>query len=170
MTVCDQNVSLAVSSLNIQEKEKDDLNSEVKVSTKTEEESATTNGMITSKNPVNSTESPTVDTHQTAQILGKDSPILTESLQRIWLSWDSPVEGVGEYVVAAFKSLLEVWNLEVTNGRCSHDNLAEELAAKVIQMPWFSRSRYKPLALLLPYVNVDKVGGCFLFTDFYFCG
>nr|KAG5714426.1 hypothetical protein BaRGS_006872 [Batillaria attramentaria] len=54
-------------------------------------------------------------------------------------------------------TLLDVWKAEVLEGQSDYEELAEELIVKVLQMPWHSRSRYKPLALLVPAVDTDKV-------------
>ena len=91
-------------------------------------------------------------------LMGKDSVIIAKMLQRIWVSWDSPVEGVAESVAEAFKTLLEAWRAEVEAGRSDYAPLGGELAGKVVQMPWYARSRYKPLSLLIPYVDTDEVG------------
>lgn len=90
-------------------------------------------------------------------LMSKGSAIIVEMLRRIWVSWDSPVEGVAEFVAETFKMLMEVWRVEVENGRSDYTQLGEELIGKVVQMPWYARSRYKPLSLLIPYINTDKV-------------
>ncbi|KAK7506979.1 hypothetical protein BaRGS_00001830 [Batillaria attramentaria] len=90
-------------------------------------------------------------------VLGKGSKVLHETLQRLWVTWDSPVDGVSEFVVDTFRTLLDVWKAEVLEGQSDYEELAEELIVKVLQMPWHSRSRYKPLALLVPAVDTDKL-------------
>ena len=90
-------------------------------------------------------------------LMSEGSAVITEMLKRIWVSWDSPVEGVAESAAEAFRTLLEVWHVEVQSGRSDYSQLGEELMGKVVQMPWYARARYKPLSLLVPYINTDKV-------------
>ena len=90
-------------------------------------------------------------------LMSKGSAVIAEMLKRIWVSWDSPVEGVAESAAEAFRTLLEVWHAEVQSGRSDYSQLGEELMGKVVQMPWYARARYKPLSLLVPYNNTDKV-------------
>ncbi|XP_076464925.1 tRNA (32-2'-O)-methyltransferase regulator THADA-like [Babylonia areolata] len=90
-------------------------------------------------------------------LMGKDSVILSETLKRVWLNFDSPVDGVAEFVGETLKTLLEVWHAEVKNGRSDHTRMAEELMMKSVQVPWYARSRYRPLGLLIPYINTDKL-------------
>ena len=91
-------------------------------------------------------------------VMGKESSVIREMLKRIWVTLDSPVEGVAEFAAEALKTLLEMWHAEVKSERSDYVQLAEELMKKVIQVPWYARSRYKPFSLLIPYVHVDKVG------------
>ncbi|KAL8610956.1 hypothetical protein ACOMHN_042572 [Nucella lapillus] len=90
-------------------------------------------------------------------LMGRDSAIVSETLKRVWLSLDSPVYGVAEIVAETLKTLLQVWRVEVENGRSDYADLAEELMAKTVQVPWYARSRYTPLRLLMPYVDTDKL-------------
>lgn len=89
--------------------------------------------------------------------MSKDSAIIAETLKRVCVSWDSPVDGVSEFVAEVFQILMEVWRAEVDGGRSDYTQLAEELMRKVVQMPWYARSRYKPLSLLIPCVDSEKV-------------
>lgn len=90
-------------------------------------------------------------------LMSEGSAVIMETLKRIWVSWDSPVEGVAESAAEAFRTLLEVWHAAVQSGRSDYSQLGEELMGKVVQMPWYARARYKPLSLLVPYINTDKV-------------
>ncbi|KAK7104750.1 tRNA (32-2'-O)-methyltransferase regulator THADA-like [Littorina saxatilis] len=92
-----------------------------------------------------------------SNLMSKDSAIIAETLKRVCVSWDSPVDGVSEFVAEVFQILMEVWRAEVDGGRSDYTQLAEELMRKVVQMPWYARSRYKPLSLLIPYVDSEKM-------------
>lgn len=88
------------------------------------------------------------------RITDKKSSFLQETVKRIWTNWDSPIEGVAEFVTEIFKIMLEVWYQEVTKVQSDNTGYANELITKVMSMPWHSRSRYKPLSLLIPFVDV----------------
>lgn len=88
------------------------------------------------------------------RITDKKSSFLQETVKRIWTNWDSPIEGVAEFVTEIFKIMLEVWYQEVAKVQSDNTGYANELIAKVMSMPWHSRSRYKPLSLLIPFVDV----------------
>ena len=85
-------------------------------------------------------------------------PFLLTILDCIWLNWDSPVDGVSEYVLEIFRRLLKIWWACVEDGSSNYSSLCQELFERVVSMAWHSRTRYKPLSLLLPYIDCEKVG------------
>ncbi|GFN94469.1 thyroid adenoma-associated protein [Plakobranchus ocellatus] len=91
--------------------------------------------------------------------MSSDCPVLKAILNCIWLNWDSPVDGVSEYVLEIFQRLLKIWCRCVQDGTSSYRDLSQELFERVLSMAWHSKTRYKPLSLVLPHVDSDKVIG-----------
>ena len=90
--------------------------------------------------------------------MSAECPVLSSILDCIWLNWDNPVDGVSEYALEIFRRLLNIWFNCVQDGTSNYSNLCEELFERVISMAWYSKTRYKPLSLLLPHINHEKVG------------
>ncbi|GFS04041.1 thyroid adenoma-associated protein-like protein [Elysia marginata] len=88
--------------------------------------------------------------------MSTECPVLSSILDCIWLNWDSPVEGVTEYVLEIFRRVLNIWCSCVLDGTSSYSSLCEELFERVTSMAWYSKTRYKPLSLLLPHVDCEK--------------
>ena len=87
------------------------------------------------------------------------------SMIRLWTNWDSPVDGVGESVISAFRCLLEVWHQAIETGTSDYHTLTQDLVDRALQVPWFARSRYRPLTLLIPYVDTAEVSCFFSNSD-----
>ncbi|XP_059169787.1 thyroid adenoma-associated protein homolog [Physella acuta] len=90
-------------------------------------------------------------------LMSKNCPVLELTLSCIWLNWDSPVDGVSEFVHEIFSHMLSIWHQNVMSGTSDNVDLGKHLLNRVLSISWKSRSRYRPLTLLLPYVNGRQI-------------
>lgn len=81
----------------------------------------------------------------------------TSVVKSIWelvmLNWDSPVEDVPEIIVEIFSKVLTVWEL-MTSGI---SDFVDDVLKVILESPWFVKGKYRVFALLLKYVNTEKV-------------
>ncbi|BFZ12162.1 hypothetical protein BsWGS_15202 [Bradybaena similaris] len=80
--------------------------------------------------------------------------LVTNTLACIWPHWDSPVDGVPELVVDIFQHMLRVCQ---QTGLCDTDDLHAKLMSSLLSLPWHSKARYRPLKVLLAFVDFLKV-------------
>lgn len=90
-------------------------------------------------------------------MMAKNCQVLESTLACIWLNWDSPVDGVSEFVIEIFSHMLSIWHQNVISGTSDNVDLGKHLLYRVLSISWKSRSRYRPLTLLLPYVDGSQV-------------
>ncbi|KAH9492922.1 hypothetical protein Btru_032619 [Bulinus truncatus] len=83
-------------------------------------------------------------------------PILRSTLSCIWLNWDSPVSGVPEYVAVIFSTLLSVWH-STCEKQSGCRQVCDILLQHVLSSDTQSKAKYRPLALLIPYIDGCKL-------------
>ncbi|XP_012935226.1 thyroid adenoma-associated protein homolog [Aplysia californica] len=90
--------------------------------------------------------------------MSSECPVLHLTLDCVSLNWDSPVEGVSDSVTEIFRSLLSLWQrCQVSRGTQNNMDLSQHLLDHCLCMAWHSRARYKPISLLLPYVDCSQL-------------
>ncbi|CAJ1068273.1 thyroid adenoma-associated protein homolog isoform X1 [Xyrichtys novacula] len=92
-----------------------------------------------------------------APLLPDDSSLLQELIHIIWTNAESPVEGVSEFVRAAFGLLLDLYEMDCEHFSNTKKTLYSTLLGRIIKLPWDAKARYHHLCALLPYVGTDKV-------------
>ncbi|XP_033735737.1 thyroid adenoma-associated protein homolog isoform X2 [Pecten maximus] len=89
------------------------------------------------------------------------SDIFSQTLNLVYLNWDSPVEDVAEIVGEIFRMMLECWNTITTKNKTSPNNIDNDLSGKALSKlettPWYVKGKYRILAVLLSYVDQDKI-------------
>ncbi|KAL4237396.1 hypothetical protein ACF0H5_002114 [Mactra antiquata] len=79
--------------------------------------------------------------------------ILESSWSIVLLNWDSPVEDVPEIVVNVFTSMMSVW----ARIKDLHVEFPDYVLKNLLNTPWYVKGKYRILAALLKYVDLDKV-------------
>ncbi|GAB1597484.1 thyroid adenoma-associated protein homolog [Argonauta hians] len=79
-----------------------------------------------------------------------------QSLELIWLHWDSPVEGVSDTVSNIFHIMCQIWHVERSSGSNDGNALLQELLHKLIALPWYVKGKYKMMASLLQFLKYDN--------------
>ena len=83
----------------------------------------------------------------------QSSICLQELTELLWAHCDSPVDGVGEFVISCFKSLLSTTNRHVRQSVPLHQQLLD----KLLPMPWNVKAKMKLLTVVIPWTNIEQV-------------
>lgn len=76
-----------------------------------------------------------------------------QSLDLIWLHWDSPVEGVSDTVADIFHIMCQMWHVERGLGDQDENALPQRLHQKLISLPWYVKGKYKLIGSLLQFLE-----------------
>ena len=77
----------------------------------------------------------------------------------LWANCDSPVEGVGEFVLSCFKVVLSTADKHV-GATCLQ--LHHILLEKLLPMPWNVKAKLKLFTVLVPWIDSIKVRKIYL--------
>ena len=80
-----------------------------------------------------------------------------QSLDLIWLHWDSPVEGVSDTVADIFHIMCQMWHVERGLGDQDENALPQRLHQKLISLPWYVKGKYKLIGSLLQFLEFKNV-------------
>lgn len=87
--------------------------------------------------------------------------IFSHTLNLVYLNWDSPVDDVAELVGEIFRLLLECWNTIAAKHKISLNDIDNDLAGKALSKlettPWYVKGKYRILAVLLSYMDQEKI-------------
>uniref|UniRef100_A0A2C9LB43 Uncharacterized protein n=1 Tax=Biomphalaria glabrata TaxID=6526 RepID=A0A2C9LB43_BIOGL len=103
-----------------------------------------------------SSESKQLDCDSQKVLFSVQCPVLRSTLSCVWLNWNSPVGGVTEYVIELFSVLLRLWNSTLRDCKDNED-LCHLLLEQLVNHETQLRTKYRALALLLPYVDGLKL-------------
>lgn len=90
-------------------------------------------------------------------LMSRNCSILSSTISCLWLNWDSPVEGVSDYVVNIFQSLMKILSVSISKGLSEFKELSWNLMNQVMSMAWHSKTRYRPMSILISYLNSKSV-------------
>lgn len=76
-----------------------------------------------------------------------------QSLDLIWLHWDSPVEGVSDTVADIFHIMCQMWHVERGLGDQDENALPQRLHQKLVSLPWYVKGKYKLIGSLLQFLE-----------------
>ncbi|XP_014778953.1 thyroid adenoma-associated protein homolog [Octopus bimaculoides] len=80
----------------------------------------------------------------------------SQSLELIWLHWDSPVEGVSETVSNIFHIMCQIWHVERSLGSQDGNALPQKLLQRLITLPWYVKGKYKLMSSLLQFLEYNN--------------
>ncbi|ESO87707.1 hypothetical protein LOTGIDRAFT_234949 [Lottia gigantea] len=80
------------------------------------------------------------------------STLVCDTIDCVWINLENPVDDVSKYCVDILQSLL-VLNLDSVK----QQELQNELLSRCLNIQWNVRSRYKPLQIVLPYLQQHKI-------------
>ncbi|KAL3874710.1 hypothetical protein ACJMK2_037685 [Sinanodonta woodiana] len=80
------------------------------------------------------------------------SSIFNQTLELIWLNWDSPVEDAAESVKTVLESMMDM--VQSVPGKYS--DLSDRILNKLVQTSWYIKGRYRVLGCLMKYMDTAK--------------
>ncbi|XP_041644080.1 thyroid adenoma-associated protein homolog [Cheilinus undulatus] len=90
-------------------------------------------------------------------LLTDGSSLQQELIHLIWTNAESPVEGVAEFVRAAFGLLLDIYEMDCEHFSDTKKTLYMTLLQRIIKLPWEAKAKYHRLCALLPFLGTDMV-------------
>ncbi|KAK3600906.1 hypothetical protein CHS0354_013283 [Potamilus streckersoni] len=81
------------------------------------------------------------------------SLVFNQTLELIWLNWDSPVEDAAESVETVLESMMDMAQ-SVPEKYC---DLANRILNKLVQTSWYIKGRYRILGCLMKFMDTSKV-------------
>ncbi|XP_052103689.1 thyroid adenoma-associated protein homolog, partial [Mytilus californianus] len=90
-----------------------------------------------------------------AELMSAIPKIVSETIDIVWLNWDSPVQDVPQIVIRIFSGMLQIWQHGYKHCGC-HD-IIPDLLSRLRNMSWYVKSQYRIISVLLSFMDSQLI-------------
>ncbi|CAC5396754.1 unnamed protein product [Mytilus coruscus] len=90
-----------------------------------------------------------------AELMSAIPKIVSETIDIVWLNWDSPVQDVPQIVIKIFSGMLQLWQHGYKHCGC-HD-IIPDLLSRLRNMSWYVKSQYRIISVLLSFMDSQLI-------------
>ena len=92
---------------------------------------------------------------ETLQAFQKGSDVVERGLNLVSNSWDLPIRGASDLISDIFANILDI--VAIADSDKNYSAFLEELLAANDKLSWRLKSKYPPLAVIIPRVGFEKI-------------